>query len=211
MNSKTKAASVSIFLCTLACLMSLNAAQAQQAASSHFGASAPRPTSAIGGTVPVRGTGAGGGSSWGAGQGSFGNPAQPGGVWHDGSTLSFGTGIAHNTAQGRASGTEPFSAGGSLAAPSSGAKAPSFRGKVASGPAHLTRSSSIRGSASKSSIMGRAGGGSRSRAGSFGRGTGRGGTEHPSGLGSSLAQQGRPKESMTDSTLHDGLNPGLSK
>jgi hypothetical protein len=207
MTFGTNAASLSILLCFIACSVSPHDMRAQQAASSHFGASAPQPAS----TAPVRSTGTGGGSSWGAGKGSFSNPAQPGGVWHDGSTLSAGTGIAHNTAQAHAADTEPLSTGGNIAAPSSGTKAPSFRGTAASGTAHLSRSSPIRGSVSQSSTMSHAGGGSRSRAGSLGRGTGRGGTGRPSSLGSSLAQHGQIKKSETDSSLHSGLDTGLDK
>jgi hypothetical protein len=207
MTFRTNAASLSILMCFIMCCMGPHDMRAQQAASSHFGASAPQPTSA----APARGTGTGGGSSWGAGKGSFSNSAQQGGVWHDGSTLSAGTGIAHSTAQGRVSTTKPLTAGGDLAAPSSAAKMPSFRGNGALGAAHLSRSSSIRSSASKSSTMGHAGGGSRSRAGSLGRGIGRGGTGRPSSLGSSLAQHGQIKQSVTDTSLHNGLDTGLSK
>ena len=207
MTFRTNAASLSILLCSIAYFMSPHEMRAQQAASSHFGASAPPPASA----APARSTGTGGGSSWGAGKGSFSNPVQSGGVWHDGSTLGAGTGIAHNTAQAHAADTGPLSTGGNIAVPSSSMKAPSFRGTATSGTAHLSRSSAIRGSVSQSSTMSHAGGGSRSRAGSSGRGIGRGGTGRPSSLGSSLAQHGQIKQSVTDTSLHSGLDTGLSK
>jgi hypothetical protein len=205
MNYATKAASVSILLCMIAYLMSLNAIQAQETVSSHFGAGATRSASAVGGTIPVQSAGAGGGSNWGAGKGSFAQSAQRGGVWRDGSTLGAATGTTHNAAPVHTS------AGGELTAGSSGAQASGARGSVASGTANLSHSSSARGSVSKSSSMSHGVGGSLSRAGSLGRGIGRGGTRRPSSFGSSLAQHGRTKESIASPSLRSGLNTGLGK
>jgi hypothetical protein len=211
MNCETKIAFVSTFVYFVACSMSPNAMQAQEAASSHFGASAPRSASASGGIIPVRGTGVGGGSSWGVGKGSFGSSAQPGGVWRDGSTLGASAGAAHSTAQPHAPAAEPFSAGGDLAVPSSGAKTPSFRGNAASGTAHLFRSSSVRGSTLKSSRMGHAVGGSRGRPSSLGRGAGNAGTRQSSGLTTGLTQHGLPQRSAARTFQPSGLDTRLSK
>jgi len=54
MNRETKVSSVSIIMCAIACLMSLNAVQAQQPGSSRFGAGTQYTVSTAGSSVPAR-------------------------------------------------------------------------------------------------------------------------------------------------------------
>lgn len=211
MNCETRATSVSILLSIIVCFISLTTVKAQQAVSLHFGASASRPDSAAGASAPVRGSGSGGGSSWGAGKGGFGYSAKPGGVWRDGSTLSAAPGVAPSTTQVRTPAVGALSAGGDLAAGSLSPKGTSVQGNPASSTAHFPRSSSGRGSVSKSSGMGHAAGGSRGRVGSSGLGTGRGETRQSSGLTTSITQHRLTEGSSARSSLHSGLDTGLSK
>ena len=84
----------SISLLALACLFGVQVLAAQQAASgaasegSRISAASGHATSTSAQTGMGHVTSTGGGSSWGAGKGSFGYGVQPGGVWRDGGTLS---------------------------------------------------------------------------------------------------------------------------
>lgn len=74
MNSEKRAKAVLILQGILACSICGPGMQGQQATSStHFGQRPPSAGSTVGATAPIGGQGSGGGSSWGAGRGSFGS------------------------------------------------------------------------------------------------------------------------------------------
>jgi 23S rRNA pseudouridine2605 synthase len=221
MNIEKKAACVSIVVCIVACLIGLVGAQGQQpAASAHVGASAPRSGSATGASAAARGAGSGGSSTWGAGKGSFGYSAQPGGVWRDGTSLGAGPGAGRGTTHARAFASDAAPSGGALPPGSAGAKPTGIRGSAAPGAAHLSHSfsgpgsgiaASGRGSASRSFAMRHAAGGPRGRVASLGRGAGRGATRPSPGLASSVGKYPREKGTVVSSSLHRELATGLSK
>lgn len=220
MNRETKTASVSIFVCALVCLISLNAMQAQESGSSHFGAGRQHSVSPAGAGVPARSVGASGGSTWGAGKGSFKSSAQPGGIWSDGSSVSASPGVGHGATQVLA----PAAAAPALGAGRSGSLSASnariVRGNTAPGLAHLSHSSPDRrfgttasghSPISRPSGMSHPIGGSRGRVGSLGRGAGRGKTQKSTSLTSTVGQYPSTWRPTPSSSLKSGLDTGLSK
>jgi hypothetical protein len=220
MNGEKRAVHVSILLCVAACFTGLIGAQGQQSATAaHVGPSAPRPGSTAGARAPVRDTGSGGASTWGAGKGSFAYSVQRGGVWSDGTTLGAAPGAGRGTAPSRASVTEALSPGSALPSGSSSGKQTGIRENAALGAAHLSRSSpgqgsgimaSGRGSVSGSSGMRHAPIGSRSRVGAPHRGAGRGTVRPSSGLASSVGKHPLAKGTVASSSLYRELGTGLN-
>jgi len=136
MNRETKVSSVSIIMCAIACLMSLNAVQAQQPGSSRFGAGTQYTVSTAGSSVPARGSGTSGSSTWEAGKGSFTSSAQPGGIWSDGSSFSASPGVAHSATQVLAPAASAPAFGAVRSGNSSGSKVKPAGGNTASGIRH---------------------------------------------------------------------------
>jgi hypothetical protein len=218
MNRETKVSSVSIILCAIACLMSLNAVQAQQPGSSRFGAGTQHTVSTAGSGVPARSAGTSGSSTWEAGKGSFTSSAQPGGIWSDGSSFSASPGVAHSATQVLSPAASAPAFGAARSGNSSGSKVKPVGGNTASGMAHLSRSSPSQRfgtAASGHSPVSRASGinhpigGSRGRTGSFGRGAGREKSPESHGLTSKVAQHPSTWRPTPSSSLKSGLDTGL--
>jgi hypothetical protein len=222
MTFEKKATCVSIVLGIVVCFISLYGAQGQQPATSfHFGASASRSGSTASARASVRGTGSGGSSTWGAGKGSFGYSAQPGGVWRDGSTLGAAPGAARATTQEHASAANAISPGGNVAAGSFSPAPPNVRGNAVPRTAHLSRPSlgqrsgimaTGRGSVSGSSGMRHAAVGSRGRSVMLARGAGKNKNRPYSGVAPRVTQRaptlGLPGISAPRTEL-DKLDTGL--
>jgi hypothetical protein len=211
MNSRKRSTQVAILLSVIVCFMSVYEVGAQQDVSTHFGSNAQRVGSTAGASFSVHGATSGGGSSWGAGKGSFGSSAQPRGVWRDGSTLNAVPRTAPSTTQGRNSAFGAPSAGGESASGYLSPKGTSTRGNAATSAAHLSRNSSGRSTVSASSGGGHIFGGARSRLGSSGGGAGTREKHQSSGLATSIPKRRAAEGSAPGSSFHSGLNTGLSK
>jgi hypothetical protein len=219
MTSERKPAYLSAILCVVACLAVPPGAQGQQAASSaHFGASASGGGAGRGASVAVRDAGTGGGSTWGAGKGSFGHSAQPGGVWRDRTTLPATSGAGQGAAQAGSPATRSLSSAGALPSDSFHAKQTGITGNGALrttriSPAvsgqHSGISASSRGAVSGPSGL-RHAAGSRGRVGSLGRGASRRAKRSSSGFDSSLAQRAIGNRPPPGFSPREGLNTGLS-
>jgi len=204
MNCDNKAISVSILLSILFCSICLPGVRAQQTANSaRFGASASRSGSGASTSTAVRGGGSSGVSSWGAGKGSFGNSAQPGGVWRDGST--------RDTTQARTAAVSSPLAGGGPAAGSVSPKPTGARGSPTSGTAHLSSSSSIGRSMRKTSSMSRAASSSQGRGRSQGHRAGSEKRRRSSGLATTVPHYGLTNGSAVGSPLHTGVDTRMGK
>jgi hypothetical protein len=212
MNCDNKAISVSILLSILFCSICLPGVRAQQTANSaRFGASASRSGSGASTSTAVRGGGSSGVSSWGAGKGSFGNSAQPGGVWRDGSTLGTPSGGARDTTQARTAAVSSPLAGGGPAAGSVSPKPTGARGSPTSGTAHLSSSSSIGRSMRKTSSMSRAASSSQGRGRSQGHRAGSEKRRRSSGLATTVPHYGLTNGSAVGSPLHTGVDTRMGK
>jgi hypothetical protein len=220
MNRKTRGSFVSIIVCGIVCLVSLNAVQAQQSTSSHFGAGTQHTVSTAGAGVSAQGAGTGGSSTWGAGKGNFKSSAQPGGIWSDGSSSSASPGVAHSATQVLTPAASAPAYSAQRSGSSSSSKTMPVGGNTASGMAHLSRSSptqrfgtaaSGQSPVSRTSGISHPIGGARGRAGSVGRGAGRGETSESHGLTSTVAQRPPTWRPTPSSSLKSGLDTGLSK
>jgi hypothetical protein len=216
MKSERKPYLIAIFLWVVAGTISIPAGRAQQnPKSAQFGAGASRSGSTVGVSAPSQASAYGGASSWAAGKGSFGDSAQPGGVWHDdGPTLGALGGASSLATQFRPSGANPLPPSGSFSSGLSSSKAANNHGKPAISATHLTQFSpaSVRGSGShirnSTSIPTgiRPGAGrSRGRVGSHSRGLGGSENRPTAGLSTSAPLQALIKNSSPKSELDIGL------
>jgi len=213
MNSEWRSKSASILLGIVACSICLPAGQGQQAASStRFGQAPPRTGSTAGATAPIR---SGGGSSWGAGGGSFGSSVQRGGIWHDdGPSLGAAPGGVGRSTQTRPSAVSELPAGGSAPPGFSSPSPSSFHASSSAGVArsfHSTSGHSFgapvvhHGIASRAKGRGHGAAGSRWRVASLGSSSAKLGTRRTSGVTTSM-----PRQSVNrNSQLGLGLDTGL--
>jgi hypothetical protein len=203
-----KVNAASILLLIGACFICPHPVPAQQPQdASHFGANEVGSGSTTSVGVPVRVTGSGGKSTWGAGKQSFGTSVQTGGVWRDGAALGAATPGTRTAKQDRASAKD--------ASPPSGAPPPLFfgpkptnaRGNAAPGKGPILRSSATsaigRATMSKSSGTKHTAGRSRSRTRFNGPSDGKRETRPSSGLASGAAQRTSALGVTADSFHHD--------
>ena len=210
MNSEWKSKSVSILLGIVACPICLPAVQGQQAASStRFGQAPLHTSSTAGATAPIH---SGGGSSWGAGGGSFGSSVQPGGIWHDdGPSLGVAGGAGSST-QSRRTASSGLPSGGTVPSGFSISAPSNLHGTT--GGVHSSHTTSRHspgasvvhhGITSRAKGRGHGAAGSRWRVASLGSGSARQGTRRTSGVTTSM-----PRQSVTgNSQLGLGLDTGL--
>jgi hypothetical protein len=221
MNSERKPTYLSAILCVFACLAIPPGAHGQQPASSaHFGASVSGTGSGSGASMAVRGAGTGGGSIWGAGKGSFGHPAQPGGVWRDRTTLPATSVAGQGAAQAGSHAMRSPSSEGALPPESFHAKQTGIHGNGALRTTRISPAASGQRSgisvSSSESVSGPSGlrhtaTGSRGRVTSLGLGASRKPKRPSSGFDSSLTQREIGNRPATGFSPREGLNTGLSK
>jgi hypothetical protein len=215
MNSERRANLVLVLQGIVACIICAPLMQSQQpASSSQFGQRPPSAGSTVGATAPIGGAGFGGGSSWGAGKGSFGVGVQHGGIWHDnGPSFGAAAGSGGST-QARPSATSALPSAAGLPSGFAPSTPSSFHGSTASGAVHPLHSTSFHtfgapvihhGVTSGSRGRSRATAGSEWRVSSHGRASTREGARQTPGVTTSM-----PKQSVTgNSHLDLGLDTGL--
>jgi hypothetical protein len=218
MTSAMKGIHVSIFLGFIACF--IDAHGQQSVASSHFSASTSSSASTTNADVAPRRAGTRGTSTWGAGKGSFGYSAQPGGVWSDGTTLGAAPGTTHVTTQASTSSANALAPSLTRAQGSFSAKPSGAHGSAAFGATHLSHSYSTQlngsvaagsGSAARPSGMRHAVVGSRGRVVLLNRAASKGKTQSSSSPSSSMAKRAIGKEPAATSHLHSGLDTRLNR
>lgn len=212
MSTDKRARFVLVLLCALGWLASPSSVLGQsQAGSSRFGAGSSSTSSTAGARASARSVGSGGSSSWGAGKGSFGNSAQSGGIWRDGSTLSPALSSPHQKTEVRDTLGAPRSSARIATTRSSGTRATGVRGIGASSPAHLSRPGLGAGTARKTSGFGHSAGRSRSRVGSTGKRAKNVEGLESSGLATRLGHPGLFKTPAASASPHTGLGTQGSK
>jgi hypothetical protein len=200
---------VPVPLCIIAYFVSMPALfLAQQGASAtHFGPSALHTSSTIGSVSSGRAAQAGGSSSWTAGKGSFRSSVQPGGVWHEGSTLGTAPRYGGSSPLARRPAEAGFASSGNLGSGSLSPRPTGLRGGAPSGAAHFSGSSS--GQRFGGSTFGRSSASKSFRSQS--RGTGTSSSQPSSGLRTGVAQTSS-RQGMPDGSLQRGRpNTGLTK
>jgi hypothetical protein len=215
MNFEKRAMSALVLQALVACVICVPLEQGQQAASStQFGQRPPSSGSPVGTTAPIGGAGAGGGSSWGAGKGSFGTGVQPGGIWHDnGPSFGAAAGSAKSM-QAQPSAASALPSGGGLPSGFSPSTPGSFHRSAGSGAGRSLRSTGIHSSGASVVHHGVTSGsrgrshttaGSEWRVASHGRASTREGARQTPGVTTSMPKQSVKSNSHLDLGLETGL------